>query len=115
MITNLVAAVTIALATNVTERFPQELVPDNHIWSSNTIGYTVFYARWKDVDNPKEKWITTNVVEHHDITFNWDHGQCEEFYDKPVTNWSTHFEKQDGWNRSATNTPPPASWIESLH
>lgn len=111
MITNIVAVVTIALATNVTERFPQELVPDNHLWASNTIQNAVFCGRWQDIPNPREKWIITNVVEHHDITFNWDHGQCEEFYDKAITNWTTHYEKKEDWTRSATNSPPPHDWI----
>lgn len=115
MITNIVAAVTVALATNVTERFPQHLVSDNHIWSSNNIGDAVFYGRWETVPNPKEKWVTTNVVEVHSLNLIWDGYKCEEFYDVPVTNWSTHFEKLDSWTRSATNSPPPNSWTESIH
>lgn len=112
MLTNIVAVVTIALATNVTEEFRQELVADNHNGASNTMGEAVFYGRWQDVANPREKWITTNVTEVHTLSFEYDGYKYAEFYPVPITNWTTHFEKLDGWTPSATNTPPPTSWID---
>lgn len=86
MITNLVAAVTVAFATNTTEHVK---------------------TRWPDMPYPKEKYVTNSVVERQTITFDFQGKEYFVFADKPVTNWVDKFETEpERWSPSATAPKP---------
>lgn len=106
MLTNLVVVLTVAVTTNVTERFPQHLVADNHLWATNTINDAVFYGHWENDPNPREKWITTNVCEVQTLAFTFAGDYREVKFERPLTNWTTHFVKTEDWAQTGTNIPP---------
>jgi len=90
--TNITAIVTVCLVTNVTERFPQH-------WESmpcpeRRLGCLVNHGQNVNDANPKEKWVTTNVVEVTTLRFDWL-GNQEIKSERAVTNWTAHFVLQE--------------------
>lgn len=77
--TNLVAIVTVAIVTNVTEKFPQHLVPISEPLPSGELYgavHAIFRGEYRDVPNPKEKTVVTTCREVTTLRFQW-HGNRE--------------------------------------
>lgn len=68
MITNLICVITIALATNTFERFPQHMVAASPPEGSNPF-QAVFYHKWEPDVNPTNKFIVQSVVQTTTYTF----------------------------------------------
>jgi hypothetical protein len=113
-ITNIVASVTVALVTNVETRVTRHWVVDINSAGTNGGIYAVVTGHFEDDKEPREKWVTTNVVERTIWSFNLSKGPEAIYGDRPVTNWTTHFELHNEWMKSATNSPAPSDSLFKL-
>lgn len=113
MITNLVASVVIYMVTNVSETLPKHMVPDPAPPGQET--FAVYRAHAVDDENPKEKWVTTNIVEVTAVRFEAFGNQYEAKSEHPLTNWTTHFllaaPEPKRWNNDTNNEPIPWTWM----
>lgn len=113
MITNLVATVAVTLATNVSEVLPKHMVSGPYPPGTETLAIYIGHA--EDDANPKEKWVTTNIVEVTSIRFDAFGQQYEAKSERAVTNWTTHFllgpPEPTKWNRDTNNVPIPTTWF----
>lgn len=105
MITNILASIVITLVTNTVETLPKHYVIDPGPASTGNMALAVAYGHYEPDASPKEKWITTNVVEVTTVTFEAMKKQFEAKSERSVTNWTTHF-----WIEPPA-PPPPAKWI----
>jgi hypothetical protein len=113
MITNLLASIVVSLVTNTTETFPKHMVPVPPPAGQEM--YLVYRAREEIDENPKEKWVTTNILEVTVIRFNALGKQYEAKSERAITNWTTHLliaaPEPAKWTNDPTNAPIPWSWL----
>jgi hypothetical protein len=113
MITNILATVIVSLVTNATETLPKHIVADPAPPGQET--FAVYRGHAVDDDNPKEKWVTTNVVEVTKIRFEALGQQYEAKSERVITNWTTHFllaaPEPAKWNHDTNNVPIPMCWF----
>jgi hypothetical protein len=107
MTTNLLMTIIVTLSTNVMEQFPTVMMPGPYPTGTELQLLARFHS--EPVKDPKEKWVTTNVVE---ITgFGWIlNGEVYTHkVERPLTNWTTHFvleEASPKWVASTNQAPP---------
>jgi hypothetical protein len=114
MITNLLASVCVTLVTNVSEQFPQHLEPVASPSDGPSV-YAVFVGRNVPDKDPKEKWVTTNIVEVTTVSFQCLGQAFETKKERPVASWTTHFRlappDPQRWTRDTNNAPLPVTWL----
>ena len=66
-------------------------------------------------DQPREKWVTTNIVEVTTVIFSIGGRYFEAKSERTITNWTAHFILADPeppkWNRDTNDIPIPSSWF----
>lgn len=108
MITNLVASVTVFLATNTVETLPQKYIIGGGTPDCPTCAVATYTKI--PIPDPKEKWQTTTIAEIHELTVDFDGYKCKNIYQNMLTNWTVHFVKSDDWKPSSNNVSIPAMW-----
>lgn len=113
MITNILASVVVSMTTNVTETLPKHTVPVPAPPGEEM--NAVYRSRLVDDENPREKWVTTNIVEVTTIRFEAFGKQYLATSERAITNWTTHFllaaPGPKVWNRDSNNVPVPQFWF----
>lgn len=105
MITNILASIVISLVTNTVETLPQHWVNDPGPVSTGNFAIAVAYGHYQPDANPKEKWITTNVVKVTTIKFEALGRLYEVKSELAITNWTTHFVIDP------PSPPTPPKWL----
>ncbi len=100
MLTNLIASAVITLVTNV---FPS----DNAVYEPDySIAYATYPAQFgQRVKTPAtEKYLTTNIVEHSEITVQI-HGRSKVFYDdRTISSVTAILRKLEDWKPAGIRT-----------
>lgn len=91
MSTNLLVSVLVTLVTNSVETFPQITIQDPSPRAPDGSIYAVYVSHGINDPNPKEKWITTNIVELTTLRFTYLTNKYEAHSERMITNWTTHF------------------------
>lgn len=97
MITNLIAAVTITLVTNVSESHPQiprpspNIIPVTQPWGGivTTNGSYIVDSVWRGfMDDPSRKTVTTTISQRKLLSFEWA-GQLRQIENLEMINTSS--------------------------
>ena len=105
MMTNILAAITVCLVTNITEKFPQHRVVDPSPIGPNGECLTVYLCHWENDKDPKEKIVVTEIKEVTALEFDWAGEQRKITSEVVMSSDSKVFILKSGWEETKTNFP----------